>query len=145
VTRRALRSTVICLLWALSLVAPAAEPQLVVVTSASSKLGALTAVEVRRLYLGIPLVIDGHEITPYRNTAEPAIQEVFLQHVVFMSSQAYERHMAARVFRTGGTRIREYANLNRLMEALNNEPWSVTYMSPGVAASLPGIKVIVRL
>ena len=144
-TRRILRSAIICLLWALSLVVPAAEPQLVVVTSASSKLGALATLEVRRLYLGIPLVIDGHEVIPYRNTAEPAIQEVFLQHVVFMSSQAYDRHMAARVFRAGGTRMREYANLNQLVEALNNEPWSVTYMSPGVAASLPGIKVIARL
>lgn len=143
--RRALRSAIACLLLALSLGALAAEPQLVIVTSASSKLGGLTAVEVRRLYLGIPVIVDGHEVTPVLNIAESALQEVFLQHVVFMSAQAYERNIAARVFRGGGTRIREYANLSQLLESLTNEPWSVTYMSPGVAASLPGIKVIARL
>lgn len=123
----------------------AAEPQLVVVAGAHSKIDSLSAVEVRRLYLGIPVSSHDHEVVPLRNNAETSLQEVFLQRVVFMSAQAYERHMVAKVFRAGGTRIRECTTLSELIETLANDPWAVTYMSPSVAASLPRLRIVARL
>jgi hypothetical protein len=130
---------------ALSIPAWAEEPKLVLVASAQSPLAELAPGAIRRLYLGLPIVHNGHEIIPLRNTADSTIQEMFLQRVLFMSAQAYGRQESGRVFRTGGNRLREYASLQQLLGALQNEPWSVTYMSLETAASLPALKIISEL
>ena len=122
--------------------ARAAEPKLVLVASAKSHVAPISATEARRLYLGVPLVQDGHEVAPLRNAADPAIQELFLQRVLFMSAQAYERQMSGRVYRSGGNRIPEYADQRALIDKLLSEPWSVTYMSLDVASSQPNLKIV---
>ena len=133
---------------ALTLASPGAampaEPRLVLVASARSALTELSPGTVRRLYLGLPILQEGHQIVPLRNT-DPALQEVFLQRVLFMSAQAYERQCSAQVFRNGGNRVREFAKLGPLLEALANEPWSVTYMDAETAASLPDLKILAGL
>jgi len=53
--------------------------------------------------------------------------------------------MAARIFRTGGNDQARYTALTQLVDALVREPWAVTYMSPEMAARLPGIKIITNL
>ena len=126
-------------------IALAGEPRLVLVASAKSSITDLPSTTVRHLYLGLPIVQDGHAIVPLRNSADPALQELFLQRVLFMSAQAYERQASARVFRNGGSRVREYAKLGSLVEALTTEPWSVTYMDAETAASLPEVKIVARL
>jgi hypothetical protein len=131
--------------WFYLLPAVAGEPRLVMVASAQSQVSGLSPASVRRLYLGVPLVQDGHEIVPLRNSADPIGGEVFLQRVLFMSAQAYERQISGRVFRSGGQRLAEHPNLARLVDELLNNPWSVTYMSPETAASLPGLRLIGEL
>ena len=122
-----------------------AEPRLVLVANARSALTDISPGAVRRLYLGLPILHDGHQIVPLRNTADAALQELFLQRVLFMSAQAYERQSSAQVFRNGGNRPREYAKLEALLEALANEPWSVTYMDAETAGSLPSLKILAGL
>ncbi len=133
---------VLALCWTAACPADTVTPRLVIVASAKSTLTTLTPTEIRRVYLGIPLIQDGHEVIPLRNAADPLIQEMFLQHVLFMSAQAYERQMAGRVYRAGGNRIPEYANLSQIVEALTNEPRSITYMSHETATGLADIKII---
>lgn len=130
---------------ALSLPAPADELRLVLVASAKSQLAGMTPAEVRRLYLGIPIVKDGKEVIPVRNTSDPKIQEVFLQRVLFMSAHAYERQMTARVYRSGGNRIRDYNDFRKLVAALEEDPRSVTYMPHEAASTISGIKIIASL
>lgn len=140
------RMVVALLLCAITLAEPgwarAAEPKLVLVASAKSSVAAISATEARRLYLGVPLVQDGHEVEPLRNAVDPAIQELFLQRVLFMSAQAYERQMSGRVYRSGGNRIPEYADQRALIDKLLSDPWAVTYMSVDVATSQPNLKIV---
>ena len=123
----------------------AGEQRLVLVASANSPAAKLSPAEVRRLYLGVPVVQDGHEIVPLCNSVEPIIHEVFLQRVLFMSARAYERQGSARIYRTGGNRIRDFASFKQLLDALANDPWSVTYMSLESASGMPSIKIVADL
>src|SRR5206468_10504183 len=114
------------------------DSRLVLVASAQSPLGAFTPAEVRRLYLGITLTHGGREIVALRNAENPMVREKFLQHVLFMSAQAYERQISVRLYRTGGNRIREFTEIQQLLDTLAAEPLAVTFMQADSAARRPG-------
>jgi hypothetical protein len=122
--------------------ADAAESKLVLVASSKSQIAPISAAEARRLYLGVPLTQDGHEVIPLRNATDPGTQELFLQRVLYMSAQAYDRQMSGRVYRSGGNRIPEYTIQRELVERLLTEPWSVTYMSSDAASGQPDLKIV---
>ncbi|HLA74981.1 MAG TPA: hypothetical protein VJM76_03625 [Gammaproteobacteria bacterium] len=123
----------------------ASAERLVLVTSANTNLPALTNVEVRRLFLGKPLVKDGVRIEGLRNTSDELLQEVFLQKVVFMSVRAYERQLLSNVFREGGERPADYKEVNQLLNALQEKYGTLTYMWANVAQATPGVKIIGEL
>ena len=123
----------------------AEESRLVLVASVNSPLVTLTSADVRRLYLGVPLTHAGREIVALRNGENAMVKEMFLQHVLFMSAQAYERQIAARIYRAGGNRIPEFCELRSLLETLATEPLAVTFMQAEAAARQPGIKILVEL
>lgn len=120
----------------------AAEPKLVLVASAKSQIAPITTAEARRLYLGVPLVQDGHELIPVRNATDPVAQELFLQRVLFMSAQAYDRQVSGRIYRSGGNRIAEYDNPRELVDSLVTQPWAVTYMTSDAASRQPDLKTV---
>jgi hypothetical protein len=123
----------------------AEDGRLVLVASAHSPLAALSPSEVRRLYLGMTLTHSGREIVALRNAENPVVREKFLQHVLFMSAQAYERQISARLYRAGGNRIPEFTAVESLLESLAADPLAVTYMQADSAARRPGIKVLAEL
>lgn len=127
-----------------SLRAETGEPSLVLVASAHSAIQRLTPDETRKLYLGIPMIVDSQRIRPLRNNADPMVQEMFMQKVMFMSTPAYERQILSRVFRMGGTRPPEYAEVNALIKALERDPAAVTYL-PRELATRPGLKIVGEL
>lgn len=105
-----------------------AEQKLVLVASAQSPIQTLKLADVRKLYLGVPLVLNDTEITPLRNMADTDMQEVFMQKVMYMSSRAYERQILNRVFRSGGHRPEVYTKDADLAEALSTNLFSISYM-----------------
>jgi hypothetical protein len=144
---RLLRAAV-ALLWLLSLsafVPGAQQRELVLVTADSSEVPALTASEVRRLFLGVVVEKGDRRLVPIQNLSEPLLHEVFLQKVVFMSSRSYERHLLAQMFRSGGHRPARYAETGALVAALQRQPGAVTYMWSSSAKQTPGIKVVQEL
>jgi hypothetical protein len=128
-----------------SLPAGSAEPWLVLVVSAESPIASLSPSDARRLYLGIPISRNGHEITPLLNVSDDTAKEMFLQRVLFMSAQTYERQMTARLYRSGGERVREYQSLRDLVAMLVADPYSVSYMTEETALGIRGIKIIAAL
>lgn len=120
----------------------ATEPRLVLVASARSAIAQLPAAEVRKLYLGIPLFADEQTIKPLRNNSNDYLQEVFMQKVMYMSTPAYERQIISRVFRTGGTHPPVYTNLHELVDMLQTDPSTVSYMSRDDAHNHPELKII---
>jgi hypothetical protein len=125
-----------------TLSATGAEQKLVLVTSAQSPISKLTTVETRRLYLGVPFQVNGRAITPLRNTSDPRLQEVFMQHVMYMATETYERQILNRVFRTGGQRPPTYSEPHELIQALNGNPLAISYLWHETALATPGLKIV---
>ena len=115
--------------------------RLVLVASSSSPIEALAPSEVRRLYLGVPHEVAGRGISPLRFT-QAQTQEVFLQKVMFMSLQAYERQIVSQTFRSGHTRPFETADLSSLTESLLANPMAVSYLPESDARKAAGLKII---
>lgn len=122
--------------------ASAGDQQLVLVTNAQSPITTLTSVEARRLYLGVPVQVNGRTVIPLRNTSEARLQEVFMQRVMYMATETYERQILNRVFRTGGQRPPMYTELRELVEALKSNPLAISYMWHETALATPAVKIV---
>jgi hypothetical protein len=119
----------------------AEEQRIAIVASAGSGIKVISAKRVRRAYLGASIVLDGVEIKPLLNQTDQFAEEVFLQKVLFMSAEAYERQLLARAFR-GGSRPKAYENLTDLLAALHNDNATITFMLYETAINTPGIRII---
>jgi hypothetical protein len=115
---------------------------LVLVSSKASQLPSLSQAEVRRLYLGKPIDIRGVHVVPLRNAGDPLLYEVFLQKVVYMSAQSYERLVLAHVYQSGGQRPPMYEESKKLLGALQQDPGSVTFMWRSEAQAIPDIEIV---
>ena len=144
-TRRLFLALLACMLLPPGLRAQTVEPSLVLVASAQSAIQRLSPDETRKLYLGIPMLVDSQRIRPLRNNTNLKVQEMFMQKVMFMSTPAYERQILSRVFRMGGTRPLAYAELRELLKALERDPAAVTYMPREFATARPGLKIVGEL
>ena len=144
-TRRRFLALLACAALSASVPGHAAEPALVLVASAHSAIQRLSPDETRKLYLGIPMIVDGKRVRPLRNNTDPLVQEMFMQKVMFMSTPAYERQILSRVFRMGGTRPAAYGDMNELLKAIEADPAAVTYLTRERAAARPGLKIVGEL
>ena len=102
--------------------------RLVLVTDASSGIKSLTSSETRRLFLGFPVLKQGHSLEAAINRSDPFLYEVFLQRVVYMSSSVYERHLLTNVIQLGGQRPQSYNDVRSLVNALQESPGTVSLL-----------------
>jgi hypothetical protein len=120
----------------------AADLRLVLVAGAQSPIRRISVEEERKLYLGLPLLVEGQPVQPVRNVSDRVTEEMFLQKVMFMSSQAYERQILSRVFRSGGNPPLVVTNQSDLIKTLLADRMAVTYMLREIAAATRGIKIV---
>ena len=123
----------------------AAELNLVLVAAKRSSISQMSPEEVRRLYLGIPVVSGGQPVKPLINATDSLLREIFMQQVLFMSTDAYQRQILSRTYRTGATPFPVYTDMPKLIEALRADTNAVTYMLRATAIASPGVKVVVEL
>jgi hypothetical protein len=121
--------------------AHAEEQRIAIVASTRSGIKAISAKEVRRAYLGASIVLNGIEIKPLLNQTDKLVGEVFLQKVLFMSAEAYERQLLSRTFR-GASRPKPYENLTDLLAALKGDDATITFMLYETAINTPDIRII---
>ena len=131
---------VLVTLVAVAYAAPDTEPQLVVIADARSPLTTLPIGEVRKLFLGVPLVFNNVEVVPVLNQSDPQLVEAFLQKVLFMSATVYERRMVGKVYREGGARIAEVHSREELVRVLAADRRRVSYALRD--ALPPGVKIV---
>ena len=133
----------LAILLLLCLVAPArpASQEVVLVVSADSPLQELDSVSVRKLFLGLPVLIKGSPLHPLRNRSDPLLDEIFLQQIVAMSPENYDRQILNRV-NQGGLRPTEFTSLSELTAALSADPDAVTFMWERDVGHNPRIRVI---
>lgn len=124
---------------------PAAELTLVLVASEQSGISRISPEEVRRLYLGAPVVSNGRVLRPLRNETDGLLREVFMQQVLFMSTPAYERQILMNTYRTGAAPPPLYTDVRQLTAALRADPQAVTYMFREAALATSGVTIVAQL
>lgn len=122
----------------------AEEQRIAIIVNTKSSITTISAKEVRRAYLGASIVLNGIEMKPLLNQTDKLAVEVFLQKVMFMSAEAYERQLISRTFQ-GGIRPKVYESLPALLTALHNDNAAITYMLYEDAINTPGIRIIGNL
>jgi hypothetical protein len=137
-TRRALLLLLLCL----ATQAGATSHTLVLVVRADSKLSDLDSLTVRKLFLGLPVLIDGTPLHPVRNRSDPQLDPIFLQQIVAMSQSAYDRQILIGINRQGWLRPAEVTTTARVLDALYADSNAVSFMWLHDAANNPRIRVI---
>lgn len=118
----------LCLIFINGAAQTTTQRSLLLVCSADSTLSSLSITDARKIFLGIPTVLDNIRLVPLLNTSDALLTEVFLQKIIFMSKRDYEQQLVSRVFRLGGKRPSEYENIPELINELLSTPGSVSFM-----------------
>jgi hypothetical protein len=131
----------------LCLVAPArpSSQAVVLVVRADSSVTEMDSVTVRKLFLGLPVLVNGTPLHPLRNRSDPLLDEIFLQQVVAMSQSSYDRQILILVNRQRSLRPPEVSSLAAVVQALDADPNAVSFMwrrDVGHNANLRVIRVL---
>lgn len=115
---------------------------LVLVVRTDSKVTDLDSITIRKLFLGLPVLINGSLLHPLRNRTDSELDPIFLQQIVAMSQSAYERQILVGVNRQGWLRPAEVTDKERLIEILHSDPSAVTFAWLRDVVHDPRIRVI---
>ena len=134
----------IAILLILCLVAPArpTTQTVVLVVRADSSVRALDSVEVRKLFLGLPVLVNGDPLHPLRNRSDPLLDQIFLQQIVAMSQPGYDREILILVNRQRSLRPPEYSSVTAVVTALEADPNAVSFMWLRDVGHNPKLRVI---
>ena len=121
--------------------AHAFDERIAIVTGEKSKIKTISDKNVRRAYLGASVVLDGAEVKPLLNQSDDLVKEVFMQKIMFMSNEAYDRQLLTHAFR-GGSSPQSYHSPAALLDALNHGSASISFMLYETAIKTPGIRII---
>jgi hypothetical protein len=139
---RRLRIGILALCLAVSIPTGAADRVAVLVVSADSPVMALEPIEMRKLFLGLPVSRGGRLLRPLRNVSDEQLGQVFLQHVVAMSQSAYDRRILSQVLQQGRPRPQELKTREQLIEALAADPLAVSYMWTRDVPFSPRLRIV---
>ena len=114
----------------------------VLVVSSESRVENLSPIEVRKLFLGFPVLVDGALLHPLRNRSDPRLDPIFFQQIVAMSDEAYDRQILIGVNRQGRLPPVELRNRERVLQALYSDPRAVSFVWLRDVAQDPRIRVI---
>lgn len=114
----------------------------VLVSSAACPLASISALDLRKAYLGVAVNVEGHRVRPILMTSDERLQQIFYQSVVAMSKKSYERRRLSLMLKFGTPRLAEIDDVASAAEALKREECAVTYMWGHDAEALQGIKTI---
>jgi hypothetical protein len=133
------------LLLALLLSAPlgaAGSQSVVLVVRADSAVVDLDPVSVRKLFLGVPVLVNGSPLHPIRNRSDTRLDQIFLQVIAAMSQSAYDRQILIGLNRHGWLRPEELDSSGRILDKLSVDPNAVTFMWQRDVARNTKIRVI---
>ena len=117
----------------------------VLVSASDTPIAEFTNKELRMLFLGYSVTKNAQKVEPLINASDKVTYNGFLQKVMFMSENNYDRKLVTRVFRHGGERPRKFNKRNDLIENLKMRSNTVTFVMPDVAAQLKGIQIVQNL
>jgi hypothetical protein len=119
-----------------------ASESVVLVVRADSPVKDLGSVEVRKLFLGVPVLADGKLLHAIRNRSDARLDDIFLQQIVAMTQEAYDRQILVGLNRQGWVRPAEAASVTRVVDDLYADPQAVSYMWLRDVEHNPRLKVL---
>ncbi len=102
----------------------------------------LQSIRLRKVFLGFTVLHDGRLLRPIRNRSDPRLDAVFLQHVVAMSPEAYERRLLSLSLQQGRPRPLEVRSRMALLKAMRAELHTISFAWLSDVADEPGIHVV---
>lgn len=108
--------------------ATTAPQSVVLVVRADSPVTDLDSVMVRKLFLGVPVLINGRPLHPIRNRADSRLDQIFLQEIVAMSQTAYDRQTLTGLNRQGWLRPVEVGSGDAAFEKVLSDANAVTFV-----------------
>jgi hypothetical protein len=118
--------------------------EVVLVTSVSSKIGELSLLEIRRLYLGYS-IDNEHVNKPLINRSNERLYEDFLKNILHVTREGYKRKIVRRVFRHGAEYIVELKSIKAISQHLQKHPNDVVFITRNHIDEIENVKVVVRL
>ena len=119
-----------------------ADHRVVIVTSASNPLDTISSIDLRKIYMGIPLQDEACHCTGIRNQSDRVLNEIFLQTLVSMSERDYERRLLTLTIQSGRRRPVIMTDRQSIENALREDPSLLTYMWGEEFEETSGLKVI---
>ena len=113
-----------------SFAALAQEPpaQIVLVSGPASTVSPLGSLELRKLFLGVPVSQGNVELEPFLYRNDKAIDEVFLKGIVGMTLRSYDRKVLQLRLSSGHSLMQKIDSPDQAPEILFADPMAVTYM-----------------
>jgi hypothetical protein len=106
-----------------------ADHSLVLITSADSPVEEISPLDLRKLFLGFSVATDsGQEVRALSNTSDETVQQLFLQDVMGMSARSYNRRLLTLTLQSGRPRPEIYDNTDELLDHINNDVLSITFV-----------------
>jgi hypothetical protein len=136
------RALLLTLLLVLCTQGVAGTQAVVLVVPADSNVVDLEPITVRKLFLGLPVLVNGVPLHPFRNRSDAQLDPIFLQQIVAMSQSAYDRQILIGVNRQGWLRPVELTTRARVLATLYSDPNAVTFMWLRDVERNPKVRVI---
>jgi hypothetical protein len=139
-----MRRALLLLLVLFGTVSATTAPQSVVlVVRADSPVTDLDSVTVRKLFLGVPVLINGRPLRPIRNRGDARLDQIFLQEIVAMSQSAYDRQTLTGLNRQGWLRPLEVDSGDAALEKVLADANAVTFVwQRDLAGHITQVRVI---
>ncbi len=119
-----------------------ADHTLVLVVSDNSPINELTALDIRKTYLGLAVLIEGRAVRPYRISNDAHLNEVFTQSVIAMSERSYERRLLSLTLKYGRPRPQQVTDANDLINKLEENPLAIGYLWQEDADKSSHLKIV---
>lgn len=119
--------------------------RVVLIVNATSPATMLDAVDIKRLFLGIPVERGTATLHALLNDSDPQLRMVFLQYVVSMSDPAYQRRLLMLTLEQGRRMPASYADNAQLLAAVAADREAVSYAWESAALRNPHVRVLREL
>jgi hypothetical protein len=130
------------LLFAVTGVTAEGSREVVLVVASESPIVAVSSLELRKLYLGLPVALQGNFARPLRNHSDEQLQEIFFQSAMAMSEAAYERQLLSLTLRFGRLQPEVRHSVEDLKAILREDDKAITYMWRSDIAEEDDLRVV---
>ena len=135
------------LLWLTGAMLPAVAraDRVVLIVNAASPVVMLDAIDIKRLFLGIPVERGDMTLHAVLNNSDQQLKAVFLQYVVSMSEPAYQRRLLMLTLEQGRRMPSAYADNAQLLAVVGNSTGAVSYAWESAALRNPRVRILREL